>query len=486
MERFRLSLVTLELDGLEHLVFAEAVEEKPWGGATSASDTRRVLTLTTGRQLPFRFVVAPMKEALLIALCQQAERGSFAFGTLSVICDQLIARPAVLVPAGSASEGSLSPDNAFTYRLLEHYSPKETTLYELRATRQYPAIVQFIGAHAGIDLGTFTDRVGNFLAFWRISPWRLETRAPLDQQHRWVRALEGAALPTRMLRLRTRFFEYGELMEETISDLPPSGAHFQLPTDATAFDLSLFDPMTGVLLAADGGRFLTGFGVSTRISQDETFVVRGVSHTVQWVHSDSPGPVVDLNKPWRTRSGLRRVRALHAAEARQVRISDGTDRVNVVTMLRDILVQAPTHVEIWDPYFCANDVLDFLPWIAPFAKCRVLCGTRLTRTAHVATSPCIAALQLQLAVVRTLPSSRNVELRYRVAQHASTPTTWNPIYHDRFLVTDSGAWVLGASLNGIGNKPGAIIALQNPEQLLGMFDDEWNRPVPPPEFEVSL
>src|SRR5205085_5250927 len=136
-------------------------------------------------------------------------------------------------------------------------------------------------------------------------------------------------------------------------------------------------------------------------------------------------------------------------------ISDGSDRADVVSMLRDIMAKAPTHVEIWDPYFCGSDVLGFLPWVAPFAKCRVLCGTRLTRTAQVATSPAIQDLQTQLAALRALQNSRNVELRFRVLQNPRVATTWNAIYHDRFLLTDSGAWVLGASLNGIGNKSGA-------------------------------
>jgi hypothetical protein len=484
--RFRLSLITIESEGREELVFAEAVEDPPWGGSQCTSDTRHPLTFPTGRTTIFRFVVAPISEASLLSICEQAAEGTFTFETIIVTCDQLVARPGVLIPAGSVSEQSLSPDHSFTYRLLEHYSPKERVLYELRASRHYPAISVFICKHAGIDLGTFTDRVGNLLVFRRVSSWRLETSAPLDKQHRWIRAIEGDTLASQTLRLRSRFYEYGELMDETISELPSSGAMFTLPSAATAFEFSLFDPDNGSLLAADAGNFVNEISVSTSLVQDDAFTLKGVTHTVRWIPQDRPGAVADLKTPWRVRTRLRGVRALQEAEARQVRISDGTDRIAIIAMLRGILVKSPTHVEIWDPYFSGDDVIEFLPWISPLSQCRILCGNKAHGISNIASSQNVENIKTQLTLVRGLPRSRNINLRFRVKRDLSNPRAWKAIYHDRFLLSDIGAWVLGTSLNSIGNKPGAIVELQNPEQLLGMFDDEWSRPTEAHECQVSL
>jgi hypothetical protein len=142
-------------------------------------------------------------------------------------------------------------------------------------------------------------------------------------------------------------------------------------------------------------------------------------------------------------------------------------------------LEAP-EVRIWDPYFCPKDVLDFLGWVHPDTSIRILCGSTSNNLNGVSRST--ADIRLSLASLIAGPPPRKIVGKFRVSKPVRAGGRFLTIYHDRFIITDQAAWLLGSSLNSIGTKPGVVLQLIDPLRLRQLFDEEWNANLPPAQF----
>jgi len=144
-------------------------------------------------------------------------------------------------------------------------------------------------------------------------------------------------------------------------------------------------------------------------------------------------------------------------------------------MVRELLSHesdSSSFVYIWDPYFNVSAALDFLSWVDPRVNCRILCGAPFKSNGAVSLKDESMPVSIAsvLARLRSAPLLKRVECKFKVKKDGKQ---YRALYHDRFIITRTAAWFLGASLNGIGTKVGAVVRLSNPDPLRWRFEDEW-------------
>jgi hypothetical protein len=342
----------------------------------------------------------------------------------------------------------------------------------------------------GLNLAQNSDRIGNFLRFDRLSSWNIDRQTSLQDEGCWVRALHSGPRPQDDLVLNARFLAGNEIVAEETVSLPIGGVAIGLGHDYSTVSLGLFDAKTGRLLAREAGAVFGGAGqMRTGISTTAELVTdsSATAHSVSWIQWNGPGfSRIDQKAPWGQRSRLCALRTRRLQERADVRLFKRGERNAALGMIREVIQKSEDSkfLYIWDPYFDASVVLDFLGWLPPKTACRILCGKppgpgSNRQAFEVAYNGLFTDLRNALTPLRQPPKSRQIDLRFRVSG------AHRPIYHDRFIITQDAAWVLGASLNGIGNKEGSIVQLLDPDPLRWLFEDEWAT-VPSGCLEKSL
>lgn len=130
------------------------------------------------------------------------------------------------------------------------------------------------------------------------------------------------------------------------------------------------------------------------------------------------------------------------------------DSIAGTQAIRDIIQSASKSVDLLDPYFGRNDLLEF-----------ALSTTRHGLRFRVLTSHdfCTSGEDLNLRIERgdalnkTLNSVRAQDPRLHI-EIKVMPGQKSPV-HDRFLIVDGTVWVLGASLNEFGSRGSLLMKL---------------------------
>lgn len=136
------------------------------------------------------------------------------------------------------------------------------------------------------------------------------------------------------------------------------------------------------------------------------------------------------------------------------------ERTRAVADLRSILGQYGAEtVQIWDPYFCARDAVEFLTALrSSNTEIRILTGCK--------------ANDANLAYVKQwlkkpgpgIPPLTRVEFRFDVGPS-----------HDRFLLRDGSCWQLGCSFNHIGANVSTIVEWPISEPVQAAFEVAWSQ-----------
>jgi hypothetical protein len=470
---YRVYLVTAELDGSDVLIYGEAVDlagEEPLPkGAVAISAGGINIQI-------FSATLAASDVALISA---GLEGGKANWDGRPLKSGRLTQRARTIVPVvfglGDDDGSTLHPDGRYTYAVDELWDTEEETVERLWATREFRAISDAIQQHVGISLRHVSDRIGNFLVFDRLSDWRIDSQCDVRAPERWVRAVaDGTAVPNG-LRLHVRMLDGYETVTEQVIDLPPEGVPIKA-SDYTQLSISLFDA-SGELLARCAGTVIGDPTVRSGAMRTGSVIdSKGTQHDVSWppwprgAHVSAIRPA----KPWSGRAGLRAIRNLKQRERGSAFTYGHNSEATVNARLRDIVSEEIREfLYVWDPYLDPNAVLDVLQWSDPQVPCRILCG------ASNPTAPLVTALK----TLRTTPWPRTVECKHRVERRGGKLRS---LYHDRFIITKTAAWMLGSSLNSIGRAPGGMIRLYDPDPLRWMFEDEWVAPQPATVVETVL
>lgn len=130
------------------------------------------------------------------------------------------------------------------------------------------------------------------------------------------------------------------------------------------------------------------------------------------------------------------------------------DSVAGTQAIRDIIQSASKSVDLIDPYFGRRDLLEFA-----LAMTKHGLPFRVLTSADFCTSGDDQDLKIERgdALAKTLDSVRSQEPRLSIEVKVM-PGQKSPV-HDRFLIVDGTAWVLGASLNDFGSRGSLLMKL---------------------------
>ncbi|WP_430702212.1 VPA1262 family N-terminal domain-containing protein [Mesorhizobium captivum] len=157
-----------------------------------------------------------------------------------------------------------------------------------------------------------------------------------------------------------------------------------------------------------------------------------------------------------------------------------------VRALDDLRFLINTHgsqgVDLWDPYLCAEDILQTLFWCQHAgAPLRALTdGRDPPQPARSCGLPVAASQRPSFADRQKIVLTQNsgnrerLQLEYRIR---SGPKGW--AFHDRFLIFPNGeagpqAWAIGASINSAGKAHHILQRVSNPSLIAGAFQDLWS------------
>lgn len=157
-------------------------------------------------------------------------------------------------------------------------------------------------------------------------------------------------------------------------------------------------------------------------------------------------------------------RLSEGAEARRsIRASTSELWLDDPTLARDVLHRILTHarksIMLVDPYADGVDLAQYGASSAG-ATIRMLTAEKSAGAAETVT--------VQEGMARLRELKRNVEVR-RMPEAA---------LHDRFLVVDDAIWLLGASLNGLGNRATVLVRLSAPQPVRERLEQLWAAATP--------
>lgn len=140
------------------------------------------------------------------------------------------------------------------------------------------------------------------------------------------------------------------------------------------------------------------------------------------------------------------------------------DRRRAVAAVRAIVRRAKTRLWIWDKYFGARDVLEFLTAVADRqTDVRVLTSTAID----------VASLRDAVLWLRAPPGVPGGGLRSLSVMLGPRASS-----HDRFLVTDERCLLLGCSLNHLGSVCSSTLEFPDREAVERAFLDAWGDATP--------
>jgi len=164
--------------------------------------------------------------------------------------------------------------------------------------------------------------------------------------------------------------------------------------------------------------------------------------------------------------------------------------------VRKLIGSASERVLIVDPYFDGECLLRFALANATeqvevrilASKMGLLFGARLPQPKERcatcnqpigSTSPpyvrILEALAVDLKKVRDVSTEKHSDNGVTIRVMGGRKKS--PI-HDRFLVCDGRVWLLGSSLNELGDRGTLIVRVPRPDEILRELEEEWNKAPP--------
>lgn len=225
---------------------------------------------------------------------------------------------------------------------------------------------------------------------------------------------------------------------------------------------SFFRQMSSRISSSSIGNLISAPSTNTKNAPDTTYVVAGYLNNNVTVIGEGPTTVEERI----TRSaGMRSLR--RQSKRYEQQWFGAGDREDALRFVRTKLGSARERIIIADPYFDNLQIKQLL-YAVPQGDCEVNiltnadvfkgnkknCGDSdgLTRSQKVH--------EFNGALFQLLETHRLNNLSVWVAEHADAK------FHDRFLIVDDTAWLLGSSLNSLGTQPTMIICIPNSKVVI--------------------
>lgn len=368
-----------------------------------------------------------------------------------------------------------------------------------------------------LNISRIPDRIGDVLfqipSLAVIAEFQRRPEMPVDLSMAW-----SPEIAPRPVVGEYRIEQDGLITSLARFDFPEGTSSLDIPPTSGELRFSVWDAQKNVLLAATGiltaysGKWRTETFTSTVAEQPRRFKAMGPAD-VEEVH-EIPITIGNSRRPrqslrpeeidWRARRELKARMNQLVASRKFMQYGAGTasrrdERQRALDDLRQLIRKASQGaIYLWDPYLCANDVLNTLAFCMDAGT--ELRGLTSSKPSKPSKPPKKTALEndtedendgeSEPAVVNarqawikaqqeTLNSAfdgpPNLRLDFRMSWGSQGS------FHDRFLVFPglgrgrTRVWSLGASVNHIGAQHCIVQEVAYPEAVLQAFDAFWNQ-----------
>lgn len=181
-------------------------------------------------------------------------------------------------------------------------------------------------------------------------------------------------------------------------------------------------------------------------------------------------------------------RIARSAGARRLRIQrkryeqqwfSSTDREKALSFVREKLSGSRERIIIADPYFNKLQIKQLL-YAVPQGNCdiTILTNADIFKANNRETNS--RAQEFNEALNELLYTHKLSNLNILVAESAEAK------FHDRFLIVDHSAWLLGSSLNSLGTQPTMVIRIPDPQVVITEIRTLMSRSMPFTDYLKSL
>lgn len=244
--------------------------------------------------------------------------------------------------------------------------------------------------------------------------------------------------------------------------------------NARAMKLDIRDPKRGFLQIQNRPLTFIG-GIKFGLSIRQKLVVETPKQSFEVVRSSRPKiSTVGAHAPFvpNARSRLLgthyRSKEQATAKARDQRwFRDQKEEAQAY--LQSLLNEANEHVLLVDPYFGAEELVQFALAVGRSdIPIRILSSSKVLKKPVSEQSDVKKGVQLWdvLGQVERQEHMNPFEIRVMPGE--------NPAIHDRFLVVDKRIWSIGSSLNEFGERGTMMLALPDPDAVRGDLEKAWH------------
>lgn len=369
-----------------------------------------------------------------------------------------------------------------------------------------------------LNISRVPDRIGDVLfqipSLALIAEFQRRPGMPVDLSMAW-----SPEITPRSVVGEYRIEQDGLITSLVRFDFPEGTSRLDIPPTSGELRFSVWDTQKNVLLAATGtlsaysGRWRTETYTSTVAEQPRRFKAMGPAD-IEEVH-EIPITIGSSRRPrqplrpeeidWRARRELKARMDHLVASRRFMQYGAGTasrrdERQRALDDLRQLIRKASqVAIYLWDPYLCANDILNTLAFCMDAGtELRGLTSSKPSKPSKKTalknetenetenendgeSDPAVAtARQAWIEAQRNTLNSAfdgpsNLRLEFRMSWGSQGS------FHDRFLVFPglgrgrTRVWSLGASVNHIGAQHCIVQEVAYPEAVLQAFDAFWNQ-----------
>lgn len=154
--------------------------------------------------------------------------------------------------------------------------------------------------------------------------------------------------------------------------------------------------------------------------------------------------------------------------------------------IREKLKHARSSIFIADPYFSANQILEYLFAIErDEIKIQILTSSSAFKQIKEAEVGTEADSEAALDTHQTLLQKLAIfQASYKNSIEIKVANSKNSLFHDRFIAVDGRVWMIGSSLNSIGKRPTLTMRIPHGEKILTHLIGLYNNSIPLKDFKV--
>lgn len=279
------------------------------------------------------------------------------------------------------------------------------------------------------------------------------------------------------MKLITAERSYFGVLNIQFTDVASRYITVELAGRAERFAAAFYSPTHGILDYTDFAPFLRYIHIDIGIKDavrivnvpgtDETYTIPLVSHDKPIIIGDKEEPhIPEIELGKRIGYHVRQREAVKESAKLGQKLFYEENKKEAQEFIRNLIQQAKDKVIIVDPYF---STLDFYRYICAVTSPKV-CVTILTSSLVLKEKSNLGDNSLEKGEELLQQINTYGEKLTDGIINVFVMTGDQPLFHDRFLVTDKDVWFSGNSLNHLGERASVLLRLPEPTDVLRLID----------------